>query len=98
MKYNIDISLNKQQELTDLHSSSKSASIAASVAEQRVLCNKNTYGGFIQPRSQGFSHWNWEGRSFPAPPNFNGKSPGNEVGFYWDYLSTESFVPTPPAK
>ena len=37
MKYNLDLSLNKQQELTDLHSTSKSASIAASVAEQRVL-------------------------------------------------------------
>ena len=37
MKYNLDLSLNKQQELTDPHSTSKSASIAASVAEQRVL-------------------------------------------------------------
>ena len=37
MKYNLDLSLNKQQELTDLHSASKSASIATSVAEQRVL-------------------------------------------------------------
>lgn len=37
MKYNLDLSLNKQQELTDLHSTSKCASITASVAEQRVM-------------------------------------------------------------
>ena len=37
MKYNLDLSLNKQQELTDLHSTSKCASITASFAEQRVL-------------------------------------------------------------
>ena len=36
----------------------------------------------LQPRSQGFSLWNWDGRL-----NFKGKSPGNEVDVTFSTLS-----------
>ena len=75
MKYNLDLSLNKQQELTDLHSTSKSVSIAASVAEQRVLYVIKTLMAVLLSTFWS-SDQNWK--------------------LY--YLSTESFVPTPPAK
>ena len=82
MKYNIDISLNKQQELTDLHSSSKSASIAASVGEQRVLCViKILMAVLFNLVPRAFPIEIGRGGLFPPLPISMGKAPGTRLAF-----------------